>query len=118
MDGGNVGEGAGVCMEVKPCRAFRNLSVAEQYAKIYEEVKEVGQAINGKDRDNLIEEVGDVITSCVTMLDMLGVNAVERGALYGRINQKNAARGYFDAPDDDVKMQRNSWIMNRMMRRD
>lgn len=42
------------------------------------------------------EELADVITVCVSFLDVLGYDEKERGDLYRKINQKNLQRGYLE----------------------
>lgn len=103
---------------LSPCKAFKYLKPNEQYAKILEETKEIGQALVRGDTYNVIEETVDVMAACVTMLYILGLDEAARRYMYRQIDWKNARRGYLDAPDDDVKMQRDSWIMDRMMKRD
>ena len=40
------------------------------------------------------EEIADVITACVTLLNMRGVDAHGRAWLYRQVNEKNMRRGY------------------------
>ena len=45
--------------------------------------------------EKLAEELTDVITVCTSFLEALGINQKARAELQRRVNQKNAARGYF-----------------------
>ena len=44
---------------------------------------------------NEAEELADIITCCVTRLEILGYDENARQKIYQRVNEKNRKRGYF-----------------------
>lgn len=68
-------------------------SVHSWFCKLNEEVREARRAFY--DRDGVLaDELADIITVCVSMLEYIGVDETERGRLFERINSKNRKRGY------------------------
>ena len=47
--------------------------------------------------DNEPEELVDIITCCITRLEILGYDESAREKIYQAVNEKNAARGYLEA---------------------
>ena len=47
-------------------------------------------------RDDLAEELADLMTCCVSWLDVLGYDEEKRSSLFAKVNEKNEQRGYFD----------------------
>lgn len=90
-----------------------NISVDDYYRQIVEEVLEAHNAANNAEilkvmRDegcgqcaefieaNEAEELVDIITCCITRLEILGYDEDERQVLYNAVNEKNRKRGYFE----------------------
>ena len=97
----------------QPCTKYSEAATTEWVAKLYEEMHEVAQeaiklfclhcAQCGEEDEaaieavetNLAEELTDVITVCVSLLDALGYDEKARGVVQWRVNEKNKKRGYF-----------------------
>ena len=80
---------------------------SEWFAKLNEELDEakynavvadeVESSFLAEDyRDNLAEELADLMTCCVSWLDVLGYDEEKRSSLFAKVNEKNEQRGYFD----------------------
>lgn len=99
-------------IQPRPCKKFRNATIAEWVAKLYEETNEAVQEavcfswlVSTDDEENeeeidavedrLALELTDVITVCTSWLDALGYSATARGELQRLVNEKNKKRGYF-----------------------
>ena len=90
------------------------LSVEAYYRQIMEEVLEAhnaaiihgikehmyfedcGVCIEYVGRDNEAEELADIITCCITRLEILGYDEDARQELYQAVNEKNRKRGYLE----------------------
>ena len=72
------------------------------FAKLNEELDEAkynAAAADESDEDykeNLAEELADLMTCCVSWLDVLGYDEEKRSSLFAKVNEKNEQRGYFD----------------------
>ena len=70
-------------------------------ASIIHDVKKImsaegcGQCAEFIGEDNEPEELVDIITCCITRLEILGYNEEKRQELYHAVNEKNRRRGYF-----------------------
>ena len=95
-----------------------DISVTEHYRQIEEEVLEAHEnaaisdhegkkASEYKDSLNRIsdlmlyrqleaEELVDIITTCITRLEIIGYDAEKRDKLYKAVNDKNRKRGYLE----------------------
>lgn len=69
----------------------------EWFAKIIEETHEAMNA----DNKHLPEELTDIITVCVSFLNALGYNELERAELQRDVNAKNYGRGYWRLKDHE-----------------
>ena len=91
----------------------KELTATEYYRQISEEVLEAYKAANNAEVlkimhtngcgqcaefiiDNEAEELVDIITCCITRLELLGYDEDERQKLYQAVNEKNRKRGYFE----------------------
>lgn len=85
----------------------KDYGTIDWFARINEEVMEAHDMAVNNDRDQklliqgsskkyLAEELGDVITVCVSYLHQLGYDEEARSNLFRDINKKNFARGYID----------------------
>ena len=72
------------------------------FAKLNEELDEAKYNAaaadeSGEDyKENLAEELADLMTCCVSWLDVLGYDEEKRSSLFAKVNEKNEQRGYFD----------------------
>ena len=91
-----------------------DISVEKYYRQIAEEVLEAhkasiihdikkvmsdegcGQCAEYVDEDNEAEELVDIITCCVTRLEILGYDESAREKIYQAVNEKNRKRGYLE----------------------
>lgn len=73
-------------------RRIANYTRREWFSKILEEVLEANETVDLKYH---AEELADVITVCISRLEILGFDEEARSELFARVNEKNAARGYF-----------------------
>ncbi len=90
-----------------------NMSATAYYRQIGEEVLEAHNAAKNAELVNRInyegcgqcseflenneaEELVDIITCCVTRLEMLGYDEKDRQKLYAEVNEKNRKRGYLE----------------------
>lgn len=91
----------------------KDLSTTEHYRQISEEVLEAYKEavleeirmVNAVDNraffyEREAEELVDIITTCITRLDILGYDASAREKLFAACNDKNRRRGYFDSSED------------------
>ncbi len=77
--------------------------VMEAYgASIIADIKKImsdegcGQCAEYVGEDNEAEELADIITCCITRLEILGYDEEERQELYKAVNEKNRKRGYLE----------------------
>ena len=90
-------------------RRIADISITEYYRQIEEEVlesfkeavcSELYEKINSDKKicnaDREAEELVDLITCCVTRLEIIGYDEEKRQKLYEFVNEKNRKRGYFD----------------------
>ena len=82
-------------------KSVKDLSVTEYYRQIEEEVleafKEAVLSENSKVHgQNEAEELVDIITTCITRLEIIGCDENKRQELYAAVNEKNKKRGYFE----------------------
>ena len=47
-------------------------------------------------REKFAEEVCDIITVCVSMLEANGIDEEKRSKIFRQVNEKNEKRGYFE----------------------
>lgn len=88
-----------------------NISTANYYRQIVEEALEAHEEAVIFDHENELcfepnisdefwnaeaEELVDIITCCITRLNILGYDEDARQKLYQAVNEKNRKRGYFD----------------------
>ena len=72
-------------------------------ASIIHDVKKImsaegcGQCAEFIGENNEPEELVDIITCCITRLEILGYDAEKRQELYQAVNEKNSRRGYLEA---------------------
>ena len=71
---------------------------AHEYAAIANYLLELeGDAdVVGDWENDEAEELVDIITCCITRLDILGFDENKRQELFHAVNEKNRKRGYFD----------------------
>ena len=85
----------------------RIYDTSEWFAKLNEELDEVKYNAAAADeaeisfladayREDLAEELADLMTCCVSWLDVLGYDEEKRSKLFTEVNEKNERRGYFD----------------------
>lgn len=96
----------------KPCKydfdgkACKNYSLDDWFDKIGEELFEAhSQAVlydytkhekfASFRKDDLAEELADIITVCTSFLDALGYDENARSRIFKLVNMKNKRRGYF-----------------------
>ena len=77
-------------------KAVAKYTYRDWFEKIAEEVFEAHQAACKNKSGQLAEELTDVITVCVSFLNILGYDEKGRGDLYRKVNQKNLQRGYLE----------------------
>ncbi len=46
-------------------------------------------------KDNFAEEIGKIITICISFLNAIGYDEEKRSELFAEVNEKNEKRGYF-----------------------
>ena len=91
-----------------------DISVTEYYRQIEEEVLEAhenavmyetarrivldgcGACLGEYGRSDEAEELVDIITTCITRLEIIGYDAEKREKLYKAVNEKNKKHGYFE----------------------
>lgn len=90
-----------------------DLPVDVYYGQIAEELLEAHNAANNRHIVKILrndgcgqcseildcnepEELVDIITTCITRLDILGYDEDARQKLYQAVNDKNKSRGYFE----------------------
>lgn len=88
----------------------KNYSYRDWFLKLQEEIFEAFEAgredvvfdinnlcpiVRRENVDKLAEELTDIITVCTSFLEALGIDQKARAEIQRRVNQKNAARGYF-----------------------
>ena len=79
----------------------KNYSTREWFIKIAEELLEAQAADTESivrddfSNNNLAEELADVITVCISMLNAIGYDEEQRSGLFAAVNTKNEKRGYF-----------------------
>ena len=99
----------------KSGKMTKDYSPRDWYLKLQEEIfetVEVGQKMLfakrssfytekkvAKIKDNLSEELADVITVCISWLESLGIDEKKRSELFAKVNEKNEKRGYFRERD-------------------
>ena len=82
---------------MKPCLKYAGNSVWKQLWRILSELLEVAIALARQDYEHAAEELGDVQTSCETLLYIIGYQSVsERNRIRNLVDRKNAARGYHE----------------------
>ena len=72
------------------------LDEAKYNAAVADEIKCSFLAEAEEYRANLAEELADLMTCCVSWLDVLGYDEEKRSKLFAEVNEKNEQRGYFD----------------------
>lgn len=70
---------------------YKKLSAVDMYIKLDEEVEEVAGAISMNDKENLTEELLDVIQCCYGIAYTLGINLEEH---IEKHNKKLLSRGH------------------------
>ena len=70
---------------------YRNINFLDMYLKLDEEIEEVNNAIRLNDKENLIEELLDVIQCCYGIAFTRGINLEEHIRQH---NKKLLSRGH------------------------
>ena len=70
-----------------------------QFKHIIEECGEVAKELRNGSIERAALELGDVVTSCFTMFEILGYGEAARSEIFRQTNEKNEIRGYFEAED-------------------
>ena len=52
------------------------------------------------EKEDIAEEIADVITVCISQLEALGFDEENRSKIFARVNEKNEKRGYFNEVSD------------------
>ena len=80
--------------------AIKDYEVKDWFAKLNEELDEVKSAaffdLYDSTREDIAEELQDLITICTSYLDFLGFDEAARVKLCQQVNDKNRKRGYFE----------------------
>ena len=74
---------------------------AHENAVMYEAARRIvfaccGVCLGEYGRSDEAKELVDVITTCITRLEIIGYDADKRQELYQAVNEKNRKRGYFE----------------------
>ena len=94
-------------------QSVKAISVTDYYRQISEEVLEAHHAAKNAELVkrmtdegcgqcaefvlcNEAEELADIITCCITRLEIIGYDESKRAKLYAAVNDKNKKRGYFE----------------------
>ena len=87
-------------------KIIKDYSPCDFYLKLQEEIFEVMEVQADFDRDwnsrtydDIAEEIVDVITVCISQLEVLGYDENKRSKLFAKVNDKNEKRGYFKESD-------------------
>ena len=48
------------------------------------------------EKEDIAEEIADVITVCISQLEALGFDEEKRSKIFAKVNEKNEKRGYFE----------------------
>ena len=80
-----------------PCDFF--LKLQEEIFEVMEVQADIDRDWNGRDYDDVAEEIADVITVCISYLNAIGCNEEGRSEIFRRVNEKNEKRGYFKERD-------------------
>ena len=51
------------------------------------------------EREDIAEEIADIITVCISYLNALGYDEEKRSEIFRKVNEKNEKRGYFKEAD-------------------
>lgn len=94
--------------ELKPCYAFINATLWEQYNKLAEELDEVRNALMAYENSPedtarlgaLVEETVDIQIAAETFLAIVGLDDEGRDAARAVAYAKNKARGYYNKPPE------------------
>ncbi len=89
--------------ELRPCYAFVNRTIREQFEKILEEVEELRAAIDEYEVDemnngkfgHMVEEAVDIQYAVETFLKIADLDAEGRDAVRAVVYAKDDKRGYF-----------------------
>lgn len=98
--------------EIRPCYAFTNNTLQQQFEKILEEIEELRIAIKEYEADpgniekfgRMVEEAVDVQYAIETFLKIAGLDGEGRDAVRAMVYVKDKIRGYFDRRADDGKV--------------
>lgn len=97
--------------EIRPCYAFTNNTLQQQFEKVLEEIEEFRIALKEyeADPDNtekfgcMVEEAVDIQYAVETFLKIAGLDGEGRDAVRAVVYAKDDKRGYFDKRADDGK---------------
>lgn len=70
---------------------YKTINISDMYLKLDEEIEEVNNAIRLNDKENLIEELLDVIQCCYGLAYTKGINL---GEYIEKHNKKLLSRGH------------------------
>lgn len=77
-------------------KLIKDYSTRDWFLKLQEEIFEVMEAYyNGGSAKNIAEEIADVITVCISLLERCGFDEEKRSEIFQKVNEKNEKRGYF-----------------------
>ena len=77
----------------------RETTADSQIKHIIEECGEVAKELRNGNTEKAALELGDVVTSCFTMFEILGYGEAARSEIFRKTNEKNESRGYFEAEE-------------------
>ena len=52
------------------------------------------------EKEDIAEEIADIITVCISQLEALGFDEEKRSKIFAKVNEKNEKRGYFNEVSD------------------
>lgn len=83
-------------LPIPAAKFVRNTSADSQFKHIIEECGEVAKELRNGNTEFAALELADVVTSCFTLLEILGYDEEARSEFFRQTNKKNEERGYFE----------------------